>query len=39
MINSVYGKTTKNVRERINLRLINNDKDYKKYVSKPSFVS
>ena len=26
------------VRKRINVRLINNAKDYKKYVSKPSFV-
>ena len=28
-----------NLRKRINVRLINNAKDYKKYVSKPSFVS
>ena len=39
MINSVYSKTMKNLRKRINVRLINNAKDYKKYVSKPSFVS
>ena len=38
MINSVYSKTMKNLRKRINVRLINNAKDYKKYVSKPSFV-
>ena len=37
--NSVYGKTMENLRKRINVRLINNVKDYKKYVSKPSFVS
>ena len=37
--NSVYSKTMENLRKRINVRLINNVKDYKKYVSKPSFVS
>ena len=39
MINSVYGKTMENLMKRINVRLVNNAKDYKKYVSKPSFVS
>ena len=39
MINSAYGKTMENVRKRINVRLVNNAKDYKKYVSKASFVS
>ena len=39
MKNSVYGKTMKNLRKRINVRLITSAKDYKKYVSKPSFVS
>ena len=29
----------KNLRKRIKVRLVNNAKDYKKYVSKPSFVS
>ena len=38
-INSVYGKTMEDLRRRINVRLVNNGKDYKKYVSKPSFVS
>ena len=28
-----------NLRKRINIRLIVNTKDYKKYVSRPSFVS
>ena len=28
-----------NLRKRINVRLVNNAEDYKKYVSKPSFVS
>ena len=38
MINSVYGKTVKNLRKRINIRLAN-AKDHKKHVSKPSFIS
>ena len=39
MNNSVYGKTIENLRKRANVILINNAKDYKKYVSKSSFVS
>ena len=39
MINSVYGKTMENLRKRVNVRLVNNAKDYTKYRSKPSFVS
>ena len=39
MIKSVFGKTTENLRKRINVRLINNAKDYVKCVSKPNFVS
>ena len=39
MINSVYGITMENLRKRINVRLVNNAKDYKRYVSKPSFGS
>ena len=39
MFNSVYGKAMENLKKRINIRLVNNAKDYKKYVSKPSFVS
>ena len=39
MINSVYGKIMENLRKRINVRLVNNAEAYKKYVSKPSFVS
>ena len=38
MINSAYGKTMENLRKRTNVRLVNNANDYKKYVSKPSFV-
>ena len=39
MINSVFGKTMENLRKRINVRLINNAKNYVKCVSKPTFVS
>ena len=39
MINSVYGKTMENLRKRINVKIVNNEKDYLKYISKPTFVS
>ena len=39
MINSIYGKTTENLRKRINIKLINNAKVYVKCIGKPSFVS
>ena len=39
MNNSVYGKTMANLRKRIKFRLVNNAKGYKKYVSRPSFIS
>ena len=39
MINSVYRKAMKNLRKIINVRLVNNAKDYKKYASKPNFIS
>ena len=35
IINSVYGKTIENLRNRINVRLVNSAKYYKKYVRKP----
>ena len=38
MNNSVYGKTMKNLTRTVKVTLGNNAKDYKKYVSKPSFV-
>ena len=31
MINSVYGKTMKNLRKRIGVRLLNNAKDFLKF--------
>ena len=39
MNNSTFGKTMENLRKRTNVRLVNNARDCKKYVSKPSFVS
>ena len=39
MSNSVFGKTTQNVRKRISVKLVNNSKDSIKCISKRSFVS
>ena len=39
MNNSAHGKTMENLQNRVKARLVNNANDYKKYVSKPSFVS
>ena len=39
MVNSVYGKTMENLRKRISVKLVNNEKDYVKYISRPTFVS
>ena len=39
MINSVYGKTMENLRKRINVRLVNNEKDFLKYMSRPTYVA
>ena len=36
---SVYGKTVENLSKKGKARLVNNAYDYKKYASKPSFVS
>ena len=38
MNNRVYGKTMENLTKIIKVRLVNNAKDYKKYVSRPSFL-
>ena len=34
MNNAVYGKTTKNLRNRIDVKLVSNKKDYLKWASK-----
>ena len=39
MINSVYGKTMENLRKRINVRFVNNKKDFLKYTSKSTYVT
>ena len=39
MINSVYSKTMENLRKRINVRLINNEKDFLKCTSKPTHIT
>ena len=38
MLNSVYGKTMENLRKRINVRLVNNEKDFLKYTSRPTYI-
>ena len=35
LINSVYGKRMENLRKKINIRLVNNEKDFLKYTSRP----
>ena len=39
MINSVYGKTMENVRQRINVRLVNNEKNLLKYTSRRTHIT
>ena len=39
MINSVYVKTMENLRKRINVRLVNNEKDILRYRSKPTHIT
>ena len=39
MINSVYGKTTENLKKRINIRLENNGKDFLRYISRPTRIT
>ena len=37
MNNAIYRKTMENVRNRINVKLLNNEKNYLKSTSKPSY--
>ena len=39
MVNSVYGKTMENLQKRINARLVNNEKDFLKYTSRPTHIT
>ena len=39
MITSVYGKTMENLRKSINVRFVNNEKDFLKYTSRPTYVT
>ena len=39
MNNAIYGKTMENLRNRIDVKLVDNGKDYLKYTSKPSYMS
>ena len=39
MINFVYGKTVENLRKRINVRLVNNARDFLKYTSRPTYIT
>ena len=37
MINSAYGKTIENMRKRMRIRIVNNEKDCIKHSSRPTF--
>ena len=39
MINSVYGKTMENMRKRMKIRIVTNQKDCLKYSSRPTFIN
>ena len=39
MNNAIYGKTMKKLKNRNNVKLVNNKKDYLKCISKPSYMS
>ena len=39
MINSVYCKTIENLRKRINIRPINNEKGFLKYTKRPTHIT
>ena len=39
MINSAYDKTMENLRKKINVRLVNNKKDFLKYSSRPTHIT
>ena len=37
--NCIYGKSVENIRQRINVKLINDKKLYQKTINKPNFIS
>ena len=39
MINSIYSKTIENLRKRMSVKVVINEKVFLKHVSKPTFVS
>ena len=39
MISSVYGKATENLRKRMYVRLVNKEKDFLKYTSRPTHIT
>ena len=39
MINSIYGKTMENLQNKINVRIIKNEKDFLKYNSRPTHIT
>ena len=39
MINNVYGITMKNLRKRINVRLVKNERDFLKYTSRTAHIT
>ena len=39
MINSVYRKTMENLRQRINVRLVNKAEEFSKYTGKPTYIT
>ena len=38
MNNAICGKTMENLKHKINIKLVNNEKHYLKYTSKPSYI-
>ena len=39
MISNVYGKTMENLRKRMNVRLVNNEKGFLKYTRRPTHIT